>query len=193
HARALLPDRSPRRGWLSRTAADVDGVDRRDDACEGAWGRGAVRHPAAAARVAAAGDPRAATWRESPARRRPLRKLRERTRAYGASLAIARGSGRKEAAWQLVEFLSEPAQQAAFYRLTGDLPARRTAWVDDGLASQPHARAFWIQLQSVQSTPKIPEWERIAGKITQYSEAAVRGDMTLDRALAALDRDVDNV
>ncbi|TMB58118.1 MAG: extracellular solute-binding protein, partial [Deltaproteobacteria bacterium] len=113
--------------------------------------------------------------------------------AGGASLAIARGSGRKEAAWQLVEFLSEPAQQAAFYRLTGDLPARRTAWVDEGLASQPHARAFWIQLQSVHSTPKIPEWERIAGKISQYSEAAVRGDMTLDRALAALDRDVDNV
>ena len=113
--------------------------------------------------------------------------------AGGASLAIARGSGRKEAAWQLVEFLSEPAQQAAFYRLTGDLPARRTAWVDEGLASQPHAQAFWIQLQSVHSTPKIPEWERIAGKISQYSEAAVRGDMTLDRALAALDRDVDNV
>ena len=113
--------------------------------------------------------------------------------AGGASLAIARGSGRKEAAWQLMEFLSEPVQQATFYRLTGDLPARRTAWVDEGLASQPHAQAFWIQLQSVHSTPKIPEWERIAGKISQYSEAAVRGDMTLDRALAALDREVDNV
>ena len=92
-----------------------------------------------------------------------------------------------------MEFLSEPVQQATFYRLTGDLPARRTAWVDEGLASQPHAQAFWIQLQSVHSTPKIPEWERIAAKISQYSEAAIRGDLTIDQALAGLDRDVDNV
>ena len=48
-----------------------------------------------------------------------------------------------------------------------------------------------MQLERVRATPKIPEWERIAGKVAQYSEAAVRGDMTIDAALAALDRDVD--
>jgi len=113
--------------------------------------------------------------------------------AGGASLAISRGSGRKDAAWELVEFLSEPAQQVRFYRLTGDLPARKAAWADEGLPRDRRARAFWIQLQSVQSTPKIPEWERIAAKVSQYSEAAIRGTMTIDQALAGLDRDVDNV
>ena len=113
--------------------------------------------------------------------------------AGGASLAVSRGSGRKDAAWKLVEFLSEPTQQVRFYRLTGDLPARKAAWADENLPRRPHAHAFWIQLQSVQSTPKIPEWERIAGKISQYSEAAIRGDLTIDQALARLDHDVDNV
>ena len=43
----------------------------------------------------------------------------------------------------------------------------------------------------MQSTPKIPEWERIADKISQYAEAAIRGSMNVDAALTALDSDVD--
>ena len=73
------------------------------------------------------------------------------------------------------------------------MPARRAAWADAQLPRDRRAHAFWIQLQSVESTPKIPEWERIAAKISQYAEAAIRGNMTLDQALAGLDRDVDNV
>ena len=113
--------------------------------------------------------------------------------AGGASLAVFRGSAHKEAAWQLAEYLSQPARQAEFYRLTGDLPPGRSAWAEQGLAEDPHARAFWRQLASVRSTPKLPEWERIASKISQYAEAAIRGSMTPDAALAALDRDVDAI
>ena len=42
-------------------------------------------------------------------------------------------------------------------------------------------------------TPKIPEWERIASAIARYGEAAIRGEMDIDGALEALDRDVDRV
>ncbi|MFN8546011.1 MAG: sugar ABC transporter substrate-binding protein [Candidatus Binatia bacterium] len=111
--------------------------------------------------------------------------------AGGASLAVFRGSPRRDAAWRLVEFLSEPARQIAFHRLTGDLPARRSAWAAGGLARDPRVAPFWTQLQAVRATPKIPEWERIAARIAEYAEAAVRGDMTVDEALAALDHDVD--
>ena len=111
--------------------------------------------------------------------------------AGGASLAIARTSAHKEAAWRLIEYLSEPAQQQAFYRLTGDLPPRRTTWEQAGLTQDLHARAFWRQLDDVTSTPKIPEWERIASLIARYAEEAVRGRMTADAALAALDDEVD--
>src|SRR5207237_10398396 len=76
--------------------------------------------------------------------------------AGGASLAVSRGSGRKDAAWKLVEFLSQPAQHVRFYRLTGDLPARKAAWADEGLPRDRRAHAFWLQLQSVQSTPHSP-------------------------------------
>ena len=111
--------------------------------------------------------------------------------AGGASLALFRRSPRKEAAWQLIEYLSEPAQQVRFYRLTGDLPARRQAWMEAALARDPQASAFWTQLDAVRATPKIPEWERIATEIARYAEAAVRGTMTAEQALGSLDTDVD--
>ncbi len=111
--------------------------------------------------------------------------------AGGASLALFRGSQRKDAAWKLVEYLSEPEQQIELYRLSGDLPARQTAWRDGSLAEDPRVQAFWAQLQRLRSMPKIPEWERVAAKIARTSEVAIRGQITVDEALAALDEDVD--
>jgi multiple sugar transport system substrate-binding protein len=113
--------------------------------------------------------------------------------AGGASLAISRSSSHQDAAWKFLEYLSEPTQQLAFYRLSGDLPARKTAWSNPELAADPQVQAFWKQLQHLRSTPKIPEWERIAAKITQYSEAVIRKTLSMDEALAALDRDVDDL
>ena len=113
--------------------------------------------------------------------------------AGGASLAICRTSPRKDAAWRWIEYLSAPAQQIEFYRLTGDLPPRQSAWSDRTLADNRYAQAFWKQLQHVRPTPKIPEWERIANTIVEYADAAIRGTLTVDAALAALDRDVDAI
>jgi multiple sugar transport system substrate-binding protein len=113
--------------------------------------------------------------------------------AGGASLALFRGSRHADAAWRVIEYLSAPARQIEFYRLTGDLPSRKTAWTMQDLMHDRYTQAFWEQLQHVRSTPKIPEWERIADKIIQYGEAAIRERMSLDAALAALDADVDQV
>jgi multiple sugar transport system substrate-binding protein len=113
--------------------------------------------------------------------------------AGGSSLVLVRGTARAEAGWRLIEFLSEPAQQEALHRLTGDLPARRAAWRAPALAASPRIAAFRTQLEHVRATPRIPEWERIATKITQWAEAAVRGERDLDAALAGLDADADRI
>lgn len=113
--------------------------------------------------------------------------------AGGASLALFRGGRHRDAAWTVIEYLSHPERQLAFYKLTGDLPARRSAWRNRALANNAHAQAFWQQLQYVRSTPKIPEWERIADKIGAYAEAAIRQRLTAEAACAALDADVDAI
>ncbi len=113
--------------------------------------------------------------------------------AGGAGLAVFSGSARKRDARALIEFLTAPARQVDFYRRTGDLPARRSAWADPALRGDRRVGAFLTQLESALPTPRIPEWERIAAKIAHYSERAVRGSMSADDALAALDADVDAI
>jgi multiple sugar transport system substrate-binding protein len=113
--------------------------------------------------------------------------------AGGASLALARSSRYKEEAWQFMEFLAYPARQVQFYRLTGDLPARRSAWADPALAAAAPVQAFRAQMDRVASTPQIPEWERIAAKVGQYAEKAARGELGEGEALSRLDADVDRI
>jgi len=113
--------------------------------------------------------------------------------AGGASLSIFRASKHRALALQLVEFLSRPEQQARFYRLTGDLPARREAWRDSALAADREAEAFRIQLTRTVPTPMIPEWEQVTTKIMDRTEAAARGAQIPAASLAALDADVDRL
>lgn len=110
--------------------------------------------------------------------------------AGGSSLVIFQASQHKDAAWRLIEYLSEPAQQVRFYKETGDLPARREAWEDSVLAGNEYIKAFHLQLQHVIPTPQIPEWEQIAMKMQDYADLASRGSLTVAEAMADFDRDV---
>lgn len=111
--------------------------------------------------------------------------------AGGSSLVLFRRSRHPEAAWRLIEYLTEPETQARFYQLTGNLPAHRRAWEDSALAASPHTRAFRVQLERTVPTPKLPEWEQIATKVFEHGELAVRGRVPIDEVLARLDREVD--
>lgn len=113
--------------------------------------------------------------------------------AGGASLVVFKKSRQKTAAWQLVEFLSRPEQQVRFYELTGDLPARTEAWKSSRLANDTLSLAFYTQLLHVLPTPKVPEWELIAQRVIDHAETVVRGNTSVEDALAALDKDVDNI
>jgi len=110
--------------------------------------------------------------------------------AGGSSLSLFAASQHKKEAWQLMEYLSRPAVQLQFYRLTGDLPPRKTAWGDTTLANNKYTRAFRDQLERVVPTPQVPEWEEIATTIYEHGEQAIRRAKTVDQTLASLDQDV---
>ena len=83
-----------------------------------------------------------------------------------------------------------PSVQLEFYRLTGDLPPRKSAWEDTTLANNKYTRAFRDQLERVVPTPQVPEWEEIATTIYEHGEQAIRKAKTVDQTLASLDQDV---
>ena len=113
--------------------------------------------------------------------------------AGGSSLVLVKGSPRKQAAWQLIEFLSEPATMQRFHALTGDLPPRRSAWRTAALANDVPSQAFAQQLERVRAAPKIPEWERIfqemqlaAERVVQRTQSAAAATLQLDAWTDAL-------
>ena len=127
------------------------------------------------------------TWATAPMPTRDGQPWPGLSLAGGSSLVMFKTSEKKEAAWKLIEFLMEPAQQKKFWELSGNLPALRAVWNEPALAGDPHLASFGKQLERVVPTPKVPEWEQIATTVFEHGELAARGGMTPKQALAALD------
>ncbi|WP_457323931.1 sugar ABC transporter substrate-binding protein [Roseateles sp. P5_E11] len=117
--------------------------------------------------------------------------------AGGASLAMFKRSRHKPEVWALISYLSRPDVQLEFYRLTGDLPARRGAWAlplnGATLAEDRHAAAFRRQLERVRAAPAVPEWERIEKEMQLAATRAVHGVTDLDTTVRSLDALVDGI
>jgi multiple sugar transport system substrate-binding protein len=111
----------------------------------------------------------------------------------GSSLVLFKQSPHPREVWQLIEFLSAPAQQLRLHELCGDLPPRRNAWNDAALANDPYAKAFRDQLERAKPAPMIPEWERIAQELRLASERAIRGAEPVDQVLRELDERTDRI
>ena len=111
----------------------------------------------------------------------------------GSSLAVFRASPHQDAAWALVRYLLEPGVQAEFARITGDLPARRSAWSTPTVANDPYLKAFEAQLARAEAVPKAPEWERIVTEMQIVAERMVRGEYTPEAAGAEINRRADRL
>lgn len=113
--------------------------------------------------------------------------------AGGSSVVIFRRSRHPEAAWKVIEYLSRPAVQIRFHEATGNLPPRKSSWEHPILAEHVYAHAFREQLERVRALPKVPEWERIATQMRLSGERVVEGGMSVEQAVAELDRAVDAI
>lgn len=109
----------------------------------------------------------------------------------GTSLIMFKNSRQKEASWKLIEFLTSVEQSVEFYRITGNLPPRQSAWKDTTLSNNRYIAAFYQQLQRVDPLPQIPEWEQIVIRLQIYVEYIATGTMTPDAAMKQFDGEVD--
>ncbi|MGZ5432847.1 MAG: sugar ABC transporter substrate-binding protein [Thermoanaerobaculia bacterium] len=113
--------------------------------------------------------------------------------AGGSSLVISKRSRKQEAAKKLIEFLSRPEIQARFFELSGDLPARRSAWNAPGLIDDREIAAFRTQLDRTVALPRVPEAENIVNAIAEHGQLAIRGHYTAREAALALDAKIEKM
>jgi len=111
----------------------------------------------------------------------------------GSSLAVFASSPHQDAAWKLVRYLSDPAVQATFNGITGNLPARESAWATPRVAGDPYIAAFKGQLSRARAVPKAPEWERVVTEMQIVAERMVRGEFTPETAGAEINRRADRL
>lgn len=111
----------------------------------------------------------------------------------GSSLVVFKSTRDPAAAWGLVRYLGQPGVQARFNALSGDLPARPSAWASAGLRADPLMRPFGEQLERARAVPKVPEWERIVTEMQVVAERCVRGQFTVDQAAAEIDARADRL
>jgi multiple sugar transport system substrate-binding protein len=111
----------------------------------------------------------------------------------GGDLAVFSDSDNKESAWKLVQWLSEPETQSAWYETIGDLPAVKSAWETGELASDEQLQVFGEQLDSTLAPPAVPSWEQVAAVIDADVEKAVKGAMPVDEAVADMQSQADSI
>lgn len=94
----------------------------------------------------------------------------------GADLVVFKNSKNPSAAWKLIQFLSQPSTQVAWYKSTGDLPSVQAAWTDPAMSSDPKLAVFGDQLKSVKAPPATSQWTQIASQgNTQLERVTVAG------------------
>lgn len=104
----------------------------------------------------------------------------------GANLAVFDTSDNAASAWKLVQWLTEPETQAAWYEATGDLPAVQDAWESDALSSSKTLAAFGTQLETAKSVPAVTTWVQVAAAGDAMLEKLRLGQQTPADGLAEL-------
>ncbi|MCF6476580.1 extracellular solute-binding protein [Nonomuraea sp. MG754425] len=82
----------------------------------------------------------------------------------GSHLGVWRTGHDRDAALRLLDFLSEPRTQLAWYRLDGQLPAVRSALDEVRHAAGPQAAVYAGQLSEARPLPQVPDWDSRTGK-----------------------------
>lgn len=111
----------------------------------------------------------------------------------GCNLVVFKESPNKRAAFRFLEYMSEPASQTKWYKISKDLPANKDSWNDEALKSNALLAAFHEQLQSVKAPPGVPEWEQLLSFISEALEKFVYGRLTADEALAEIETKTNDI
>jgi multiple sugar transport system substrate-binding protein len=82
----------------------------------------------------------------------------------GSNMAVWAKSAHKDAALALLDFLSQPDTQVAWYQLNGDLPTVKAALADSALTSDPLVSVYAAQLANAKIVPLVPNWDGATGK-----------------------------
>jgi multiple sugar transport system substrate-binding protein len=111
----------------------------------------------------------------------------------GSDLVVFKHSKNRDAAWKLVQFLSQPNNQAAWHKVAGDLPAVKSAWNDPSLAGDKKLAIFNAQLSDTKSPPALTTWTQISAAADTQLEKIVKSGTDPAAAMKSLQATADSI
>ena len=81
----------------------------------------------------------------------------------GSNLGVWFDTDQPDAALQLLEYISAPEQQLAWYELTGELPTVTAALEDPALNADPNVQVYTDQLKTAKVLPLVSNWDGAVG------------------------------
>jgi multiple sugar transport system substrate-binding protein len=111
----------------------------------------------------------------------------------GTDLVVFKQSKHRDAAWKLIQFLSQARVQLTWFKLTGNLPALRAAWQDPSLSEDAKLAVFKDQLTDVKAPPVSTAWTRISAAADTELEHLVKSGTDPATAANALQHTADTI
>lgn len=110
------------------------------------------------------------------------------------SLAIDASSDQKDAAWQLVQWLTNVENQITMAVEYANAPVRESTYVDEAFIEQNPLGAEWLQATAASSfTPSHPRFPEMADAMSIELTAAIEGTKTAQEAAQAMCRQIDGL
>ena len=109
----------------------------------------------------------------------------------GSNLAVFSNTESRDAAWALVDWLTQPETQVKWYDMTSALPSVQSAWDDEALTADDKLAKFGEALQTAQAPPSFPSWEQVAeafdGEIEKVAKQGLSGEEAMKAAQSQAD------
>jgi len=110
------------------------------------------------------------------------------------SLAIDGNSDEKDAAWQLVQWLTNVENQITMAVEYANAPVRESTYVDDAFIAKNPLGAEWLQATAASSfTPSHPRFPEMADAMSIELTAALEGKKSAEAAAQAMCRQIDGL
>jgi multiple sugar transport system substrate-binding protein len=111
----------------------------------------------------------------------------------GSNLVAFKNSKNRDAAWRLIQWLSQPKVQTSWYKMTGDLPAVQAAWDDPSLSGESKLAVFKAQLADVKSPPANTAWTQVSAAADTQLERIIKSGTDPAEAVKAMQSSADSI
>ena len=111
----------------------------------------------------------------------------------GSNLAVFKATKNRDAAWKLVDYLTQTQTQVDWFKLVGDLPSVSAALKDPSVSGDAKFAVFAEQLKTAFAPPSVGTWEQVAKQFDSTVEKVTKTGADPTDSLKALQQQATSI